>query len=261
MSLNLLTKAKITWCPGCTNFAILSAFQKAITEMIENGEVEKHNIAAISGIGCGSKITDYLDMNTFTSLHGRELPTMTGVKVANPSLMVFGFTGDGSTYDEGVAHLVHAARRNSDINLFVHDNQLFALTTGQATPTSPKGFKGRSTPSGSIEEPMNPLLTVLSLGATFVARADALDIENTKKIMQEAARHKGFSFVDIVQPCITLFDTREDYKDKLYQLDASHPTDDLAVAMEKVQEMGDKIPLGIFYNVEKPTFEELLHQQ
>ncbi|MCK5096344.1 MAG: 2-oxoacid:ferredoxin oxidoreductase subunit beta [Candidatus Pacebacteria bacterium] len=260
MSLNLSTKAKKTWCPGCTNFAILAAFQKAVTEMIEGGEVEKHNIATISGIGCGSKITDYLNMNTFTSLHGRELPTMTGVKAANPDLMVFGFTGDGSTYDEGVAHLVHAARRNSDINLFVHDNQLFALTTGQATPTSPKGFKGRSTPSGSIEEPMNPLLTVLSLGATFVARTDALDIENTKKIMQEAARHKGFSFVDIVQPCVTLFDTREDYKDKLYQLDGSHPTDDLAAAMKKVQERGDKIPLGVFYKVKGPTFEEQLLQ-
>ena len=260
MSLNLSTKAKITWCPGCTNFAILAAFQKAVTEMIENGEVEEHNVTAVSGIGCGSKITDYLNMNTFTALHGRELPTMTGVKCANPSLMVFGFTGDGSTYDEGVAHLVHAARRNSDINLFVHDNQLFALTTGQATPTSPKGFKGRSTPSGSIEEPMNPLLTVLSLGATFVARADSLDMENTKKVMQAAARHKGFSFVDIVQPCISLFDTREEYKDKLYQIDESHPTDDFDEAIKKVQERGDKIPLGIFYSVERPTFEEQLYK-
>jgi len=260
MSLNLSTKAKITWCPGCTNFAILSAFQKAVSEMIENGEVEEKNVVAVSGIGCGSKITDYLNMNTFTSLHGRELPAMTGIKSANPSLLVFGFSGDGSTYDEGVAHLVHAARRNSDVNFFVHDNQLFALTTGQATPTSPKGFKGKSTPSGSIEEPMNPLLTMLSLGATFVARANALDIENTKKIMQEAARHKGFSFVDIVQPCITLFDTREDYKDKLYNLDESYPTDDFDFAMRKVQERGERIPLGIFYKVEKPTFEEQLHQ-
>ena len=260
MSLNLLTKAKITWCPGCTNFAILAAFQKAITEMIENGEVEKHNIAAISGIGCGSKITDYLDMNTFTSLHGRELPTMTGIKCANPSLMIFGFSGDGSTYDEGVAHLVHAARRNSDINFFVHDNQLFALTTGQATPTSPRGFKGRSTPDGSIEDPMNPLLFVLGAGATFAARSYALDIEGTKNIMKKAAKHKGFSFVEIMQPCITFFDTREDLKDKTYWLPDTYPTDDLALALEKVREERDKIPVGVFYDIEKPSFEESLHQ-
>lgn len=260
MSLNLSTKAKITWCPGCTNFAILAAFQKAVSEMIEKGEVEEKNVVAVAGIGCGSKISDYLNMNTFTSLHGREVPTMTGIKSANPSLLVFGFSGDGSTYDEGAEHLIHAARRNSDVNFFVHDNQLFALTTGQATPTTPKGFKGKSTPSGSIEEPMNPLLFMLSLGATFVARANALDIEGTKKIMQAAARHKGFSFVDIVQPCITLFDTRENYKDKLYYLDGSCPTNDFDFAMRKVQENGERIPLGIFYNVEKPTFEELLHQ-
>ncbi len=259
MSLDLTTNAKITWCPGCTNSAILVAFRKAVTEMVEAGEVEIHNVVALSGIGCGSKITDYLNMNTFTSLHGREIPTMTGVKAANPVLMVFGFSGDGSTYDEGAGHFVHAARRNSDINLFVHDNQLFALTTGQATPTSPKGFKGRSTPFGSIEEPMNPLLATLSLGATFVARAYAPDIENTKKIMLAAARHRGFSFVDIIQPCITFLDTREEYKDKFYQLDGSHSTDDLAAAIEKVQEMGNKIPLGVFYSVEKPTFEDQLN--
>ena len=260
MELNLSTKAKITWCPGCTNFAVLASFQKAVTEMIEEGEVEKHNIAVFSGIGCGSKITDYLNMNTFTSLHGREVPAMTGAKAANPALKVFGFSGDGSSYDEGVAHLVHASRRNSDINFFVQDNQLFALTTGQATPTSPRGFKGRSTPDGSIEDPMNPLLFVLGAGATFVARSYALDIEGTKDMMKKAAKHKGFSFVEIMQPCITFFDTREDLKDNTYWLPDTYPTDDLALALEKVREEGDKIPVGVFYDVEKPTFEESLYQ-
>lgn len=262
MSTELTTNAKITWCPGCPNSAILVAFRKALTELVESGEVEHHNTAAVAGIGCGPKIADYINVNSIITLHGRELPTMTGMKAANPELMVFGFSGDGSTYDEGAGHLVHAARRNSDITLFVHDNQLFALTTGQATPTSPKGFKGRSTPDGSIEEPMNPLLAMLSMGATFVARAYAPDIEGTKKIMLEAARHKGFSFVDIIQPCITFFDRREEWKEKLYTKEDG-PTDDLAQAMAKVQEGCDgngKIPLGVFYKVDKPTFEDQLNK-
>ena len=258
MDINLSTKAKITWCPGCPDGAILVAFREAVTEFINSGDLKLENIVAMSGIGCHGKITDYLNINTFTSLHGRVIPTMTGVKTANSALTVVGFSGDGDSYSEGLDHLVHAARRNSDINLFIHDNQVFALTTGQATATSPKGFKGKSRPVGSIEEPFNPLLLMLSVGATFVARSYAPDITKTKEIMKAAMSHKGFSFVDIIQPCITFNDTRDYYGKRLYWLDEKLPTDDISMATEKAREYGDKIPFGIFYRVERPTFEEQL---
>jgi len=261
MDLNLGTKAKITWCPGCPNSQILVSFRKAITELVENGSLKIENLVAFAGIGCHGKISDYLNINSFTSLHGRLIPAMTGTKCANPKLTIVGFSGDGDSYDEGIEHLIHAAKRNSDINLFIHNNQVFALTTGQVDATSPKGFKGKSTPFGSIEEPLNPLLLMLASGATFVARTFAGDMENTKKIMQTAITHKGFSFVDIIQPCLTFFDTRDYFKERVYWISDDFPKNDLKMAMEKVSENSDgKIPLGIFYRTEKPTFEEELYE-
>ena len=260
MDPNLSTSAKITWCPGCPNSQILVAFRQLVTELVSEGKLKFENLVTLSGIGCHGKITDYLNTNSFTSLHGRVIPTMTGVKVGNPTLTVVGFSGDGDSYDEGVEHLVHAARRNSDINLFVHDNQVFALTTGQNTPTSPKGFKGKSTPLGSIEEPFNSLLFMLSAGATFVARSFAGDIAGTKRIMRAAIEHKGFSFVSIIQPCITFFDTRDFYKERVYWIAESFPKNDLASAIAKVRESGEGVPLGIFYQIEKPTFEGELYK-
>ncbi len=257
--LNLSTTCKVSWCPGCPNSQILVSFRQAVTELVAENKIKFENLVAVAGIGCHGKIADYLNTNSFNSLHGRLIPAMTGIKVANPALTVVGFSGDGDSYDEGMEHLVHAARRNSDINLFIHDNQVFALTTGQATPTSPKGFKGRSTPAGSIEEPFNPLLAMLSLGATFVARTYAGDIAGTKRIMQAAIAHKGFSFVAIIQPCITFFDTRDFFKDRVYWIEESFPREDRAAAIAKVTEGGEKVPLGIFYEVKKPTFEEELY--
>lgn len=258
---DLATKSKITWCPGCPNSQILVAFRKAVTELVENGQLKIENIAAFAGIGCHGKISDYININSFTSLHGRLIPAMTGAKCANPALTIVGFSGDGDSLDEGIEHLIYAAKRNSDINLFMHDNRVFALTTGQADALSPKGYKSKSTPFGSIEEPLNPLLLMLSAGATFVARTFAGDMEATKKIMQDAIAHKGFSFVDIIQPCITFFDTRDYFKERIYWLPQDFPTDDLKVAMDKVREnIDEKVPLGIFYQVEKPTFEEELYK-
>lgn len=258
--LNLSTKAKITWCPGCTNSQILVAFRQAVTEMVDNGDFKIENLVAFAGIGCHGKISDYINVNSFTSLHGRLIPAMTGAKCANPNLKIVGFSGDGDSLDEGLEHLIHAAKRNSDIKIFIHENKLFALTTGQTDAVSPKGFKSKSTPFGSIEEPLNPLLLMLAAGATFVARTFAGDILGTKKIMQAAMRHKGFAFVDIIQPCITFLDTRDYFKDHSYWIDESLPKDDLKFAMEKVCEKTDeKISVGIFFQVEKPTFEQNLH--
>jgi len=255
---NLATNAKITWCPGCPNSAILVAFRRLVEELKAEGKLKLENFVAVAGIGCHGKITDYLNVNTFTSLHGRLLPTMQGIKIANPILQVVGFSGDGDSYSEGAEHLIHAAKRNSDVNLFVHDNQVFALTTGQATATSPKGFKGKSTPDGSMEEPFNPLLLMLASGATFIARTYAGDIEGTKRIMRRAIEHKGFSFVDIIQPCITFYDTRDFYNKHTYWLDEKYPTDDFETAIKKVTLQEEKTALGVFYKIEKSTFEEQL---
>ena len=263
---HLTTKSKITWCVGCPNSQILVAFRQAVIEMTEGDEftpkddnLKIENLVAFAGIGCHGKISDYINVNSFTSLHGRLIPAMTGAKCANPKLTIVGFSGDGDSLDEGVGHLIHAAKRNSDITLFIHDNQIFALTTGQFDAMSPKGFKGKSTPYGSIEDPINLLLLVLAAGATFVARTYAGDIVNTKKIMKKAIAHKGFAFVDIIQPCITFFDSRDYFKESIYWIDEKLPKDNLNKAIEKVTEkITGKVPLGIFYEVNKPTFEEEL---
>lgn len=249
------TKAKITWCPGCPNNQILVAARQAFIELGGEGKLAIENIVAATGIGCHGKITEYLNINTYTSLHGRAIPAMTGIKAANPSLTVVGFVGDGDAYAEGIEHLVHAARRNSDIKIFVHNNLVFALTTGQPTPTSPKGFKAKSTPSGSIEEPFEPLMLMLASGASFVARSFAGEIAKTKEIMKAAILHKGFAFVDILQPCLTFFDTRDFFKERLVWLDGEPADDDdIEAAMQKIKQ--GKVPCGIFYKALKPTFEE-----
>jgi 2-oxoglutarate ferredoxin oxidoreductase subunit beta len=248
MNEDFATKAKITWCPGCPNSAILVAFRQALNELIQEGFLKLENVVAATGIGCHGKILDYLDVNSFTSLHGRLIPTMCGIKLANPELCVVGFSGDGDSYAEGLSHLIHAARRNLDIKIFIHNNQVFALTTGQATPTSPKGFKGASTPFGNTEEPLNPLRVMLSAGATFVARTYAPEIAKTKEIMKAAIRHQGFSYVDIIQPCLTFFDTRNYYQERTYWLDEKEfPTGDCKAAWSQAEVDGEKIPLGIFY--------------
>ena len=257
MSLDLTTDIKITWCPGCPNSQILVAFRQAVTEMVEGGETKLHDIVAGAGVGCHGKISDYLEVNTFNSLHGRVVPTMTGVKLANPALTVVAFSGDGDSFSEGFNHVCHAAQKNTDISLFLHNNQVFALTTGQATTLSPKGFKGGTTPYGSYDEPANPTLIMLTMGATFVARTYAADIKRTKEIMQAAMRHKGFSFVDIIQPCITFFDTRDHFNKSVHWIDEKHDSSNLDDAFAIARGISDtNVPLGILYQVEKPTFEE-----
>ncbi len=257
MSIDFNTKAKNTWCPGCTNFMILTAFKNALSELVAEGKIKKDNIVVGAGIGCHGKIADYIGVNSIISLHGRVVPTMTGVKLGNSNLTAIAFSGDGDSYAEGMEHLVHAAKRNSDIKLFVHNNQVFGLTTGQVTPTSVKGYRGKSTPLGSIEEPINPLLVMLGSGATFVARSYAGDLTGTVEMIKKAILHKGFAHLDIIQPCISFNDTRDFFKERVYWLDSNLPKNDLNWAMEKVQEK-DLIPLGIFYDVEKPIFEEQL---
>jgi 2-oxoglutarate ferredoxin oxidoreductase subunit beta len=227
------------------------------------------------GIGCHGKISDYLNLNSFYGLHGRCLCTAQGIKLANPNLKVIAIVGDGDIYNEGISHLIHAAKRNSDITVLVNDNRNFALTVSQFTATSPKGFKGSSTPKGSIEEPFNPLELALASGATFIARGYALKIDSLKDLIIKAIEHKGFSFLEILQPCITFFDNRKFYDERIYELKSPLSKEEAKIKISEwdysntraIAQGGDersssttgeqaKIPIGIFYQIQKPTFEK-----
>lgn len=255
---DLGTYAKNTWCPGCGNFAILSAI-KAILNILHEERIPLEKTVIISGIGCHAKIVDYINVNSFYAIHGRVIPVAEGIKLANPDLKVIGFAGDGDCYGEGLEHLIFAAKRNIDITLIVHNNRVYGLTTGQYTPTSPLGFKGRSTPRGTTELPLNPLDLVLSSGATFIARGYSHGIDLLKKIFKEAIIHKGFSLVDVLQVCVTFYNMYEYYTKRVYQL-KDHNAQDYDEALKKIREWDYNrdapVALGTFYKKEMPTFED-----
>jgi 2-oxoglutarate ferredoxin oxidoreductase subunit beta len=258
---NLNTGILPTWCPGCFNFQILAGIKKGIEEEIKSGK-KKEDFAIVAGIGCHGKIFDYVNLNGINTLHGRVLPTCLGIKVGNPNLNVLGFSGDGDAYAEGIAHLIHAARFNANIKYFVHNNQVFALTVGQPTPTTEIGFKDKTNPLGVKFPPINPIKLMLAAGATFVARVYA-DSKQVEYIFHEAMKHKGFAFVEILQPCI-IFHNDKGYAEKTYSLDkVKHDRTNFEIAMKRAEEFDynsitdkTKIPLGIFYQKEKPTLEE-----
>ena len=256
------TYADNTWCPGCGNFSILTSIKKVLANLKDDG-LDLSRVAMVSGIGCHAKIVDYVDVNSFYSIHGRVPPAMTGIKLANPDLVVIGHSGDGDAYGEGVEHLVFSAKRNINMTYIIHNNRVYGLTTGQFTPTSPAGFKGRSTPLGSPEEPLNPIELMPSAGATFVARGFSGKINHLQDLMLAAINHKGFAFVDVLQPCFTFYNTYNFYQERVYELtEEAHDSADRAAAFEKAGEWtygeGDRIPIGIFYQVEKPTYDETL---
>ena len=258
---DLNTPATNTWCPGCTNNGILLAVKQAIVKLHNERKINWRKVVGVCGIGCGAKIYDYLNINGFYSLHGRVLPTCLGVKTGNPDLTVFGFAGDGGTYAEGISHLVHAARYNVDMTMIVSDNQVFALTTGQATPTTEKGFIDHSLPLGVKEEPLNPLALVLAAGGTFVARGFALDPNHLTQLIMAAVEHKGFSFIDVLQPCLNFHHDMNYLREHIYKLNLKE-RDNFAQAWEKAQEWNydpspkAKIPIGLFYQERRPTWEE-----
>jgi 2-oxoglutarate ferredoxin oxidoreductase subunit beta len=256
--LDLTTYAENTWCEGCGDFGILSAINHAVKSLADDG-LPVENVVLASGIGCHAKIVDYINLNSFYSLHGRVPPTITGIKLANRSLKVIGFAGDGDAYGEGLSHLIMSAKRNIDVTMIIHDNRVYGLTTGQFTPTSPVGFPGRSTPRGSIEEPFNPLDLMLASGATFVARGYTTKSEHLVDLIKRAIGHKGFAFIDVLQPCFTFFNTYEYYNKRVYELE-NHDPSDIEAARVRAREwqMGEaeKIPIGLFFQTEKPTFDE-----
>lgn len=189
----------IAWCPGCGNFVILNALKQALLEL----EIIPENLVLVSGIGQAAKIPQYLQANFFNGLHGRSLPVATAIKAANPELDVIAESGDGCMYGEGGNHLVHAIRRNPGITNIVHNNMVYGLTKGQASPTSPCGLVTPAQVDGVFQEPLNPLALAISLDASFVARAFAGDVKQTKEIIKKAITHKGYALVDILQPCVS----------------------------------------------------------
>ncbi len=242
------------WCPGCGNFGILNTFKGAVVEL----GLEPHQFTIVSGIGQAAKLPHYLRCNTFNGLHGRSLPVATGLKLANHEMTVIAVAGDGDCYGEGGNHLLHAIRRNIGIKLFVHDNQIYGLTKGQASPTSMEGIKTKNQPLGVFSEQFNPLAFAIALDCSFVARGFAGDIEHLKGLMKEAMGHEGFSLVDILQPCVTFnkINTYEWYRQRVYHLEAEYNPSDRVEAFKRALEWGDRIPLGILFRNNRPAYEK-----
>lgn len=242
------------WCPGCGNYGILKAFKEAFVEM----EVEPHQFLIVSGIGQSGKFPHYLRCNTFNGLHGRTLPVATGAKLANHEMLVVAVGGDGDCYGEGGNHLMHAMRRNIGVKLFVHNNQIYGLTKGQASPTSSEGMVTKNQPFGVLSEQFNPMAMAVALDCSFVARGYAGDQEHLKGLIKEAVRHKGFSLVDILQPCVTFnkVNTYAWYGQRVYRVEPDYDPEDRLAAFEKALEWGEKIPIGLIYRNHRSTFEE-----
>jgi len=252
------SEVPVAWCPGCGNFGILQAVKKALVAL----NMEPHRVLFVSGIGQGPKLPHYTRGNLFNGLHGRTLPAASGAKIANHDLTVIGIDGDGGAYGEGVGHLLAAARRNIDITYLVHNNQVYGLTKGQASPTSDSGFVTKTTPLGA-GQPLNPLMLALASDISFLARGFAGDIEHLSGLIQAGIKHRGFALIDILQPCVSFNRTNTFtwYKERVYKVeDENYNPADKAAALVKAQEWGARIPVGIIYRQERPVFEENLPQ-
>jgi len=255
---NYASDAENQWCPGCPNFSILKAYKMAFTEL----KILPHEICMVSGIGQAAKLPHYLACNFFNGLHGRAVPVATAVKVANPDLTTIVATGDGDCYGEGGNHFLHALRRNPDITVVVHNNEIYALTKGQASPTTPYGEK-RSLQARGVEiPPLNMPAVAILHGCTFVARGFAVDVDHLKEILVRAILHKGLSFVDIIQPCIT-WGTRSVgwYKKRVFKLGREYDRSNQREGLNTSMAGGEKIPIGVLYQAdEQPAFADSFRQ-
>ena len=242
------------WCPGCGNFSILECLKKALEEL----EKDPHEVLMMAGIGQAAKIPQYIGANGFCGLHGRALPPAVAAKMANESLTVIVSTGDGDSYGEGGNHFIHNVRRNVDITHFVHDNQIYGLTKGQASPTSGEGLVTDVQTTGNINSPMNPMLLAIAAGGTFVARAFTGEKDHLVSIMKRAILHKGYSLVDILQPCISFnkVNTFGYYRQRVYKLSDDYDPSNKLAAMERAMEFDEKIPIGVLYESQGRTLHE-----
>ncbi|MFW2504664.1 MULTISPECIES: 2-oxoacid:ferredoxin oxidoreductase subunit beta [Clostridium] len=242
------------WCPGCGNFNILESLKRALTELGK----DPYEVLMVAGIGQAAKLPQYISANSFCGLHGRAIPVAVAAKMANDKLTVIVDSGDGDTYGEGGNHFIHNIRRNTNITHFVHDNQIYGLTKGQASPTSGIGLVTGAQTTGNINAPLNPVALAITLGAGFVARAFSGDMDQLVSIMKEAISYKGYAMVDIFQPCVTFnhINTFSFYKNRVYSLDENYDPSNKLAALEKAMEFGDKIPTGILYREDKESFSE-----
>jgi len=242
------------WCPGCGNFSILRTFKEAMLEL----GIAPYQFTIVSGIGQAAKFPHYLKCNAFNGLHGRSLPVATALKLANSGQIVIAISGDGDNYGEGGNHLIHAMRRNINIKLFVHDNQIYGLTKGQASPTTAEGTPKKNLPFGVLSEALNPMALAVAMDCSFAARSFSGDVPHLKEMIKAAILHKGFSLVDIFQPCVSFnkLNTFEWYKQRLYHIDPAYNPEDRSAAFQKALESGDRIPIGLIYKNNRPTYDE-----
>ncbi|MGI6371930.1 MAG: 2-oxoacid:ferredoxin oxidoreductase subunit beta [Caldicoprobacterales bacterium] len=245
---------KPTWCPGCGNYSIHTALKQALEEL----GLAPHEVVLSSGIGQAAKMPQYIDVNGFNGLHGRALPPAIGIRFANKNLKVIVESGDGDTYGEGGNHFIHTIRRNVDIAHFVHNNQVYGLTKGQASPTTAMGQRTTMQFDGVKLEPVNPMALALTAGAGFVARGFSGDIPHLVYLMKEAITYKGYALLDILQPCVVWnrVNTFRWYRERVYKLPEEYDYTDKKIAYEKAFEFGDRIPIGILYRVEKEIYED-----
>ena len=243
-----------TWCPGCGDFAVLRGVHTALARL----KIKSENVVISSGIGCSSNLPGFVNAYAFHGLHGRSLPIANGIKLANTDLTVIATGGDGDGYGIGLGHFIHSMRRNINITYIVMNNQIYGLTTGQASPTSERGMVTKSTPSGLLEVPVNPIALALISGATYVSRGFSGNPDHLSTTIENALSHKGFSLVDVLSPCVTYnkIQTYQWFRDRVYTLeDEEHDTNDLKQAMSKSYEWELKIPIGVFYKADKPTYD------
>lgn len=240
------------WCPGCGNFPL----RKAVVQALVALDLPPHKVVFSSGIGQAAKAPHYIRVNVFNGLHGRSLPAATGIKLANPDLTVFAESGDGCSYGEGGNHFLAAIRRNIDITYIVHDNQVYGLTKGQASPTTMQGQKTKTQPHGAPSEPFNPMAVAVTMDAGFVARGSAGEIDHLADLIVQGVRHPGFSLIDVFQPCVSFnkVNTFAWYKERCYLLGDDHDPTDRAAALERALEFGDRIPLGVLWKNDRPPF-------
>lgn len=248
------SEVKPTWCPGCGDFAVLSATFKALAEL----QLSKERVVAVSGIGCSSRIPYFLATYGVHGLHGRSLTLATGIKLARPDLTVIAFGGDGDLFSIGAGHTPHAARRNIDITVVCMDNQTYGLTKAQYSPTSSVGHISKSSPYGTVEQPMNPVMQVLAAGASFVARAYSARPKQIQDLVVEGIKHKGFSFIQVHSPCTEFHNTFSFYDTLVQDIPADHDPTNLEAAMRLVL-TEQKVNLGVFYKVERPSYDEAMH--
>lgn len=249
-----------TWCPGCGNWGIGVAIKTALIQL----GYDPSSVFAVFGIGCSGNMNDFLNAYAIHALHGRAIPNAIGIKLANHQMPVLAIVGDGDCYGEGGNHFIHACRGNHDITVIVHDNCVYGLTTGQVAPTAQKGFKSKSTPSGIIEIPVTPLALAIVEGATFVAQGFSGNIPHLTELIKKGIIHKGFSLINVLQPCVTFnkTNTYSYYKERAYQLSDDYNFQDIHRALEKALEptLINKFPLGVIYQSERATFNDHLPQ-